>query len=81
MPAGQAFAPHYHEDMQEIFIIIRGTAEITVGRQSVALAAGDAILIDAREVHRMRNTGAEDVEYVAMGVSAEAGGRTVVVEG
>jgi mannose-6-phosphate isomerase-like protein (cupin superfamily) len=81
MPPGHAFAPHYHEDMQEIFVILRGAAEITVAGQTVALAPGDAILIDAREVHRMVNTGAEDLDYLAMGVSAGAGGRTVVVEG
>ena len=61
--------------------ISRGAAEITVAGQTVALAPGDAILIDAREVHRMVNTGAEDLDYLAMGVSAGAGGRTVVVEG
>jgi mannose-6-phosphate isomerase-like protein (cupin superfamily) len=81
MPSGHAFAPHYHEDMQEIFVIFQGTAEITVDGQSIALAPGDAILIDAHEVHRMRNTGADDVDYMAMGISAEAGGRTMVVEG
>jgi mannose-6-phosphate isomerase-like protein (cupin superfamily) len=81
MPAGQAFAPHYHEDMQEIFVIMRGAAAITVDGQTVALGPGDAVLIDAREVHRMWNTGAEDVDYLAMGVSAGADGRTVVVEG
>jgi mannose-6-phosphate isomerase-like protein (cupin superfamily) len=81
MPPGQAFAPHYHEDMQEIFVVLRGAASITVAAQTVALAPGDAVLIDAREVHRMWNTGAEDVEYLALGVTAGASGRTVVVEG
>lgn len=81
MPAGQALAPHYHEDMQEVFIILRGTAELTVGVETIALGPGDAIRIDPREVHRMRNTGAEDVDYVAMGISAGTNGRTVVVEG
>ena len=28
---GKRFARHHHEDMQEIFIMVEGTAEITVG--------------------------------------------------
>jgi mannose-6-phosphate isomerase-like protein (cupin superfamily) len=27
--AGKSFAAHYHEDLQEIFIVIQGTAEIS----------------------------------------------------
>ena len=28
LPVGQSFSPHYHEDMEEVFIVIRGRAEI-----------------------------------------------------
>jgi mannose-6-phosphate isomerase-like protein (cupin superfamily) len=81
LPVGHAFATHYHEDMQEIFVIVQGIAEITVGTDKAILRRGDAVLIDPREVHQMRNIGDEDVEYFAMGITAETGGRTVVVEG
>jgi mannose-6-phosphate isomerase-like protein (cupin superfamily) len=30
LPVGNAFERHYHEDMQEVFIIVRGMAKITV---------------------------------------------------
>jgi mannose-6-phosphate isomerase-like protein (cupin superfamily) len=79
MPVGKAFAPHYHEDMQEVFVILRGTAEITIDEETAVLTAGDAVLIGARDVHVMRNTGEEDVEYLAMGISSGEGGRTVNV--
>ena len=80
LPAGSRFASHYHEDMQEIFLILQGEAEITVGGQTHVLRRGDAIEIDARETHTMRNTGSVDVEYMAMGITGDLGGRTVVVE-
>jgi hypothetical protein len=32
------------------------------------------------EVHEMRNVGNEDVEYLAIGITAGTGGRTIVVE-
>jgi mannose-6-phosphate isomerase-like protein (cupin superfamily) len=76
---GKRFAPHYHEDMQEIFILVQGEAEITVGTDTATLRRGDAVVIDPREVHQMRNSGAEAVEYLAIGITSEAGGKTVVV--
>jgi mannose-6-phosphate isomerase-like protein (cupin superfamily) len=79
LPVGSAFAAHYHEDMQEVFVVMQGTAELTVGAQTVVLGRGDAVLIDAREVHVMRNTGEQDVEYLAIGITSGQGGKTVVV--
>ena len=49
---GKHFAAHYHEDMQEIFIILQGEAHLTAGTQTVVLHAGDAARIDPHEVHR-----------------------------
>jgi mannose-6-phosphate isomerase-like protein (cupin superfamily) len=80
LATGKRFAPHYHEDMQEIFIMVRGEAEITVATETVRLRRGDTVVIDPREVHQMRNVGSEEVEYLALGITGEAGGRTVVVE-
>lgn len=80
LPVGKCFALHYHEDMQEIFVIVQGEARITVGKETALLRRGDAVLIDSREVHEMRNEGNEDVEYLAIGITAGTGGRTVVVE-
>jgi len=81
LPAGKSFAAHYHEDMQEVFVILQGTTDITVGSATFELRRGDAVLIDPREVHTMHNRGTEDVEYIALGITADTGGRTVVVEG
>jgi len=79
LPPGKSFAPHYHEDMQEFFIILSGTAQMSVGPQTASLSRGDTVLMDPREVHEMRNAGAEDVEYIAIGIATGVGGRTVVV--
>ena len=80
LAVGKQFARHYHEDMQEIFILVEGAAEITVGMETATLCRGDAVVIAAREIHQMRNAGTEAVEYLAIGISSEAGGRTIVVE-
>ncbi len=77
---GKQFALHYHEDMQEVFILVQGEADITVGTTADTLRRGDAVVIDPREVHQMRNATAEPAEYLAIGITSEAGGKTVIVE-
>ena len=78
-PVGKRFARHYHEDMQEIFVIVRGVARLKAGDETVLLEPGDAVRIDPHEVHEMWNGGEEDVEYVVIGITSGTGGRTVVV--
>ncbi|MFK7767163.1 MAG: cupin domain-containing protein [Mariniblastus sp.] len=80
LPIGKSFNAHFHEDMQEVFIILSGTATMTVDKQDHELAKGDAIVIDHREIHKMQNTCDQDVEYIVFGVSTEEGGSTVNVE-
>lgn len=80
LPAGSAFRAHYHEDMEEVFIILSGKVEMTVNSQSHELSPGDAIVIAPREVHTMKNLTDVDLEYIVLGVSTEQGGQTVVVE-
>ncbi len=75
-----SFAPHYHEDMQEIFVIVQGAVEAVVAGESVTLQRGDAIVIDPHEVHEMSNLGPEEVEYVVLGISRGRGGKTVVID-
>ena len=80
LPVGKSFQPHYHEGMQEVFVLFSGTAKMTVEGQSFELVGGDAIFIDPQEVHEMKNTGDEDVIYLVFGISQESGGKTVVVD-
>ena len=80
LPVGKSFQAHYHEDMQEVFIVLNGTVTMTVNKQDHDLAKGDAIVIDPREVHKMQNKCEQDVEYIVFGVSTEEGGKTVNVE-
>jgi mannose-6-phosphate isomerase-like protein (cupin superfamily) len=79
LPAGNSFSAHYHEDLQEIFIIVAGEAEMAVAGETVLLVRGDTIAVDPRETHRMTSRGSEDVEYVVVGITANLGGKTVVV--
>ncbi len=79
LPKGSSFAAHYHEDMQETFVILSGQVEMIVEGTSVELTAGDAILIDHHEVHQMHNRSDHDVDYIVYGIATEQGGKTIVV--
>ncbi len=80
LPAGAAFRAHYHEDMEETFVMISGTCTMDVDGKTFALEAGDTLVVAPREVHSMRNTGSSQVEYLVIGVSLGLGGETVVVD-
>ena len=79
MEAGKTFTPHFHEDMQEVYVMLSGEARLLVDGQTVNLSRGDALLIDPREVHQMWNEGAQDVEFLAFGIALGTTGRSVVL--
>lgn len=79
LPAGSEFQLHYHEDMQEVFVMLNGQVEMSIGGKVFELAGGDAVIVDPGEVHQMKNICGQDVQYVVFGVSTETGGQTVVV--
>ena len=45
MPIGRSFNPHYHEDMDEIFIILSGKAKIKIGDKEEVLEKGDSVIV------------------------------------
>jgi mannose-6-phosphate isomerase-like protein (cupin superfamily) len=78
---GKSFANHFHEDMQEIFIILKGKVEINVGEESAVLEKGDVVVIPPLKNHKMINFGKIDVEYIVVGVSSGNNGKTVILPG
>jgi len=78
MGPGKAFRAHYHEDLEEIFIILKGKAEILVNGEEAEMGAREAVVILPREVHEMKNAGGEDLEYLAIGISQGKGGKTIL---
>ena len=80
LPRNSSFRLHYHEDMQEAFLVLNGHVRMEVGAESADLFAGDLVLVPPRAVHKMINLGDTDVDYIVVGISGGKGGRTVVVE-
>jgi uncharacterized cupin superfamily protein len=80
LPAGKSFQSHYHEDMEEIFVLISGTVDVRVDDDYDVLSAGDTLIVSPRSVHTMQNTSDEVVEYLVVGISSGFSGKTVIVQ-
>lgn len=65
---GKTFRPHSHQDLQEIFIIVKGTAGMTIDHESETMHAGDCVVIPPRSLHEMTNIGRDEVEYIVVGI-------------
>ena len=81
LPLGASFRRHYHEDMEEIFLLLNGPVEVTVDGAKEKLNSGDMLVVSPREVHEMKNESDTDVEYIVIGISGNKNGKTIVVEG
>ena len=80
LPGDSSFQRHYHEDMQEVFVLINGKVRMTIDAESVEMHPGDTVIVEPREIHEMNNLLHSDAEYVVFGVSTGHGGQTVVVD-
>lgn len=59
LPPGAAVGRHYHRDTEEVYYILRGTGEMTVGDETLPVGPGDAVYIPRHHTHTLRNTGGE----------------------
>ncbi len=76
---GKSFNAHYHEDMDEIFIIINGQVRLKVKDEEFTMEIGDAVYIPQKYVHQMTNLSPFDVDYIALGLGRGKGGKSVNV--
>jgi mannose-6-phosphate isomerase-like protein (cupin superfamily) len=87
LPVGSSFQPHYHEDMQEVFVLLSGVVTMTVrkfnsdhsAKECITMRTGDTVMIDPTEIHQMQNIGDVVAEYIVFGISSQKGGKTIVV--
>lgn len=78
LPVGKSFRSHFHESMDEIFIMLSGEAQMTIESESEKLFRGDAVIVPMKAVHEMKNIGTDPVEYIVLGIVQKSGGKTIV---
>jgi mannose-6-phosphate isomerase-like protein (cupin superfamily) len=72
-PGKMPHPPHHHVH-EELFLISKGTLEVTIAGKSTTIGPGSAAFIHSGEEHGIRNIGQQDAQYfvVAIGVEASA---------
>jgi mannose-6-phosphate isomerase-like protein (cupin superfamily) len=65
--------PHVHQRITEIYMVARGASEMRVERETVALKAGDTIVIEPGEAHTFLSSSPEYLHFVlhAPGLTGE----------
>jgi mannose-6-phosphate isomerase-like protein (cupin superfamily) len=64
LPPGHAVSPHRHRATEEVYYVLEGDGEMTVGDEVASVGAGDAIYIPIGAVHTLRNTGDRPMRIV-----------------
>ncbi len=86
LPAGvstQGDKGHYHDHQDEVYVIVAGgPVEFKVEEETLSLGAGEAIRIDAKALHAVRNGGEDEALVIAVsGQLPEGGDDSHPVEG
>lgn len=79
-PGKTAFPNHYHSAIEEGIYILAGEATARIGKDSIAVAAGDYIGYPPGpdHAHQLTNTGSEPLRYLALSAPAVHLGMDIV---
>lgn len=66
IPPGASIGPHQHEGEDEVYIVTKGTGLLDDGKTQTPVTVGDAILTGNGESHSISNTGATELEIIAV---------------
>ncbi len=61
---GKRSGRHTHT-IEEVVLVLGGTAEMTVGEEQVRLSAGEMVLVPALAPHELANAGSDELHTVA----------------
>ncbi len=64
-PGTRAHPPHKHQGI-ECFLALEGNGRVEMPDESIDLAAGEAIILDAAIEHGLVNTGDSNLKYVVI---------------
>ena len=81
VPPGGATAAHYHRRSEELYLVTAGRGLLRIGDEERAIGAGDCAAIPPGAVHRLRNTGSEDLVVVCACAPPYSHEDTFLVEG
>jgi mannose-6-phosphate isomerase-like protein (cupin superfamily) len=69
---------HHHDQIEEVYLVIRGILTMRFGEEVAEVAAGSAVRVAAGTVRSHRNCGSEPVEVWAVSPKVDGDGGTKV---
>jgi mannose-6-phosphate isomerase-like protein (cupin superfamily) len=73
IPAGSSEGLHKHASVGEVYYVLAGEGDITVGSETAPLRKGDGVPILPGEAHSIASSGTQDLELMIIGVATEKG--------
>jgi mannose-6-phosphate isomerase-like protein (cupin superfamily) len=70
IPPKKSSSAHYHKISEETYYILKARAKMIIDNQEFSLLAGQACLINPKEVHQIYNDGDDDLEFLAISAPA-----------
>jgi mannose-6-phosphate isomerase-like protein (cupin superfamily) len=64
VPVGNGMPEHYHESIDEVYVVIQGKLLVLSGEDEAVLDRLDCVFIPAGAPHATRNVGDEDVQFI-----------------
>lgn len=64
LPVGAEVVRHFHRETEEIYYVLSGDGEMTVGEETEKVSAGDAVFIPKNHIHTLKNTGSEPMKIL-----------------
>ena len=76
LPAAYATKPHYHERQEELYLVLDGEIEFTLGDDKVTLGRNGMVRVSPGTVRSLRNTSPDtEATYFAVGAAGGYVGR------
>lgn len=70
-PGGMPHPPHHHAH-EEMFLVRRGTLEVTINGRSSRIGPGSVAFMGSNDEHGIRNPGPDDAEYFVVALGKDA---------
>ncbi len=69
---GEGIPPHLHPDLEELYYILSGYGNMTIGEEKQEVSRGDVVYIPQHALHALENTAEVPLRFVTISVNVLA---------
>jgi mannose-6-phosphate isomerase-like protein (cupin superfamily) len=75
---GQRLSLQSHNQRSEHWVVVKGIAEVTVGKKTTICNKDSQVYIPVKEIHRLKNIGYQDLEVIETQIGSYLGEDDIV---